>query len=148
MLARHRDAVTLASINTGSTLYPSAPPRGTETFVPIEQVDWEAARLRRTVFLVRVGLGVAQFGDRKSGPRWSPFGPRDRIPEDRRPLETLALQRFPCIGETGFEPATARPPAGCATRLRHSPWLCSSVDRSGRRESNPFLELGRLACSR
>src|SRR5512143_3352460 len=26
------------------------------------------------------------------------------------------------IGETGFEPATARPPAGCATRLRHSPW--------------------------
>ncbi len=25
------------------------------------------------------------------------------------------------IGETGFEPATARPPAGCATRLRHSP---------------------------
>ena len=27
------------------------------------------------------------------------------------------------VGETGFEPATARPPAGCATRLRHSPWL-------------------------
>src|SRR5439155_5125641 len=27
------------------------------------------------------------------------------------------------IGETGFEPATARPPAGCATRLRHSPLL-------------------------
>ena len=27
-----------------------------------------------------------------------------------------------CIGETGFEPATARPPAECATRLRHSPW--------------------------
>ncbi len=25
------------------------------------------------------------------------------------------------VGETGFEPATARPPAGCATRLRHSP---------------------------
>jgi site-specific DNA recombinase len=37
------------------------------------------------------------------------------------------------VGETGFEPATARPPAGCATRLRHSPWPCSS----GRRESNP-----------
>src|SRR3954470_293487 len=27
------------------------------------------------------------------------------------------------IGETGFEPATARPPAGCATRLRHSPYV-------------------------
>ena len=33
------------------------------------------------------------------------------------------------IGETGFEPATARPPAGCATRLRHSPW-CSSILRT------------------
>jgi hypothetical protein len=30
---------------------------------------------------------------------------------------------FSNIGETGFEPATARPPAECATRLRHSPWL-------------------------
>jgi energy-coupling factor transporter ATP-binding protein EcfA2 len=38
------------------------------------------------------------------------------------------------VGETGFEPATARPPAGCATRLRHSPWLFC---QSGRRESNP-----------
>jgi site-specific DNA recombinase len=27
------------------------------------------------------------------------------------------------VGETGFEPATFRPPAGCATRLRHSPGL-------------------------
>ena len=32
------------------------------------------------------------------------------------------LQAFCLVGETGFEPATARPPAGCATRLRHSPW--------------------------
>ncbi len=30
------------------------------------------------------------------------------------------------IGETGFEPATARPPAECATRLRHSPWALHS----------------------
>ena len=37
------------------------------------------------------------------------------------------------VGETGFEPATARPPAGCATRLRHSPYVL----QSGRRESNP-----------
>src|SRR5207244_11131707 len=49
---------------------------------------------------------------------------------------------FTSIGETGFEPATARPPAGCATSLRHSPWQAS-----GRRELNPFLELGRLPCS-
>ncbi len=38
------------------------------------------------------------------------------------------LQAFPTIGETGFEPATARPPAGCATRLRHSPWLAQAGD--------------------
>jgi site-specific DNA recombinase len=36
------------------------------------------------------------------------------------------------IGETGFEPATARPPAECATRLRHSPWLpCILAHRRG-----------------
>src|SRR5258708_2662389 len=34
------------------------------------------------------------------------------------------------IGETGFEPATARPPAGCATRLRPSPWLTKAGDRN------------------
>jgi site-specific DNA recombinase len=34
---------------------------------------------------------------------------------------------FKLVGETGFEPATARPPAGCATRLRHSPWLAPSL---------------------
>src|SRR3954451_20714972 len=27
------------------------------------------------------------------------------------------------VGATGFEPATFRPPAGCATRLRHAPAL-------------------------
>ena len=34
------------------------------------------------------------------------------------------------IGETGFEPATARPPAGCATRLRHSPWSGDDIPQS------------------
>jgi hypothetical protein len=38
---------------------------------------------------------------------------------------------FPYIGETGFEPATARPPAGCATRLRHSPWSGLILSASG-----------------
>jgi hypothetical protein len=36
-----------------------------------------------------------------------------------------------CIGETGFEPATARPPAECATRLRHSPWVFHSAGSAG-----------------
>src|SRR5262245_23677023 len=42
-------------------------------------------------------------------------------------IRSLSVEKpiFPglsLVGETGFEPATARPPAGCATRLRHSPW--------------------------
>ena len=43
------------------------------------------------------------------------------------------------IGATGFEPATARPPAECATRLRHAPCgLSLRLKRgSGRRGSNP-----------
>ena len=43
------------------------------------------------------------------------------------------------IGETGFEPATARPPAECATRLRHSPWLFAILThrpRDGERGGN------------
>src|SRR5579884_2815181 len=42
----------------------------------------------------------------------------DEITQPKTPPE----RGFPAVGETGFEPATARPPAGCATRLRHSPW--------------------------
>jgi hypothetical protein len=38
------------------------------------------------------------------------------------PGMSIPVQKTAAIGETGFEPATARPPAGCATRLRHSPW--------------------------
>jgi len=49
---------------------------------------------------------------------------RPTRPKEKTPPE----QGFPCIGETGFEPATARPPAGCATRLRHSPWPCRAGD--------------------
>ena len=34
------------------------------------------------------------------------------------------------VGATGFEPATFRPPAECATRLRHAPsWVDLSLDR-------------------
>src|ERR1700679_3064733 len=45
------------------------------------------------------------------------------------PAKTPPQRGFRLIGETGFEPATARPPAGCATRLRHSPWLRRSYSR-------------------
>src|SRR3954462_5079052 len=32
------------------------------------------------------------------------------------------------IGATGFEPATARPPAECATRLRHAPKRATGLE--------------------
>jgi hypothetical protein len=47
LLARHGAAVSLTAINTGSTLYPSAPARGRETFVPVARFDFDAARRRR-----------------------------------------------------------------------------------------------------
>jgi hypothetical protein len=70
-----------------------------------------------------------------------------RLPEpdqlQRSPIRlTTSLRHTPrmadapevvvCIGETGFEPATARPPAECATRLRHSPWLLRILTDSGK----------------
>ena len=57
---------------------------------------------------------------RRLHPVCTPWEPRDLGTERRKPRLCGA---FAFIGETGFEPATARPPAGCATRLRHSPWL-------------------------
>jgi hypothetical protein len=53
---------------------------------------------------------------------WTPVGPRRRCGADTVPSPKFRVcSAFSGIGETGFEPATARPPAGCATRLRHSP---------------------------
>src|SRR5207245_7532309 len=71
-------------------------------------------------------------------PNWTPAATSQSPRIAKEPENSGSL----LIGETGFEPATARPPAGCATRLRHSPWQAS-----GRRELNPFLELGRLPCN-
>src|SRR3954462_3187874 len=73
-------------------------------------------------------------------PNWTPPAQLSASEKQRAPV-LAGLSR---VGETGFEPATARPPAGCATRLRHSPWC---VLQSGRRESNPPYELGRLGCN-
>lgn len=47
LLRRHGDTAALASINTGATLYPSAPMRGPETFAPVAQFDFDEARKRR-----------------------------------------------------------------------------------------------------
>src|SRR5205807_6157396 len=48
-----------------------------------------------------------------------------------RQISKAALGRL--IGETGFEPATARPPAGCATRLRYSPRFGPILRRTSER---------------
>src|SRR3954469_19006276 len=53
---------------------------------------------------------------------WTPRVPSAPVKPVSRLMEQRILQGL-LIGETGFEPATARPPAGCATRLRHSPML-------------------------
>src|SRR5687768_12211989 len=52
-------------------------------------------------------------------PGLSIFG-RDTAVSGLRSGSQIAAGTYFSIGETGFEPATARPPAGCATRLRHS----------------------------
>src|SRR3954451_24924277 len=51
--------------------------------------------------------------------------PDSTNPAEARFVRQPRLRVFLGVGETGFEPATARPPAGCATRLRHSPWSVS-----------------------
>src|SRR6202043_1357209 len=53
----------------------------------------------------------------------SPFVPRGPIRHHLSEREKSLFAGYLVVGETGFEPATARPPAGCATRLRHSPRL-------------------------
>ncbi len=60
------------------------------------------------------------------------FEPRSTAPQDQR-LEIVKWDEvkkekahrktmgFILVGATGFEPATPRPPAECATGLRHAP---------------------------
>src|SRR5262245_3975322 len=48
----------------------------------------------------------------------------------RRRLIATPRQVLRSVGARGFEPPTARPPAGCATRLRHAPWPCPGYHRA------------------
>src|SRR5580704_4704598 len=81
------------------------------------RISWRIhTRIRRVVYAF-----ISRFV-----PQLFPSGQKDR---PRPTQKTAHFQAFRLIGETGFEPATARPPAGCATRLRHSPW-CSSILRT------------------
>jgi hypothetical protein len=66
----------------------------------------------------RTGLAITRPPAAKDCPRIVPVRVSEPLP---RTTKAPGYQGFRVIGETGFEPATARPPAGCATRLRHSP---------------------------
>ena len=70
--------------------------------------------------------GTPRKPDRPLAWRSGRHHPAIPSPEPNRALsgrpQPLPASSEASIGETGFEPATARPPAGCATRLRHSPW--------------------------
>src|SRR4051812_20363393 len=60
-------------------------------------------------------------------PTWTPPPHLSASEKQRAPKKSgLSL-----VGETGFEPATARPPAGCATRLRHSPYVSERERATG-----------------
>lgn len=47
LLAAHLERVRLSPINSGATLYPNAPLRGSDTFQSIEDYDYEAFRKKR-----------------------------------------------------------------------------------------------------
>ena len=82
--------------------------------------------------------GPPQLASRSSNPPllspgsqrdWTEIGPSRLSEQLGFQPKRAGIADFCRIGETGFEPATARPPAGCATRLRHSPWLRRSYPR-------------------
>lgn len=58
LVRAHGDRIRLCGINSGATLYPNATPRGSRTFLPIDQYDYEAARRRRGAREALVELAV------------------------------------------------------------------------------------------
>jgi hypothetical protein len=87
------------------------------------------ARLRHGSFVPRFVSQRPDFGSSEDqGSIWVGAGKGPESPISIGILGLVVLRKArlstgTSVGETGFEPATARPPAGCATRLRHSPWL-------------------------
>jgi hypothetical protein len=49
LVSAYAERVRLSAINSGSTLYPNAPKRGSSTFLPIEAYPYEEIRRRRPV---------------------------------------------------------------------------------------------------
>ena len=61
----------------------------------------------------------------------------------RRESESPAFAGLSEVGATGFEPATFRPPAECATRLRHAPGVLRIAGRGGWDERSEYATANR-----
>jgi hypothetical protein len=73
------------------------------------------------------------------------------IPHEQKTAANRAVRTE--VGAVGFEPTTFRPPAECATRLRHAPVRVSlrrptaARSEAGDGTRTRFLQLGRLMCN-
>jgi hypothetical protein len=47
LLARHRDSISVCAFNSGSALYPNAPRRGPDSFVPLRAYPFDRCRARQ-----------------------------------------------------------------------------------------------------
>ena len=47
LLARHRDSISLCAFNSGSALYPNAPRRGADSFLPVDVYPFDRYRVRQ-----------------------------------------------------------------------------------------------------
>jgi hypothetical protein len=81
----------------------------------------------------QIHAGLAWYHGWYHGARSKLFPPTPRC---RKPASGAG---FRLVGATGFEPATFRPPAGCATRLRHAPGGSESTTEGSRSETLRML---------
>jgi Family of unknown function (DUF7002) len=47
LLSRHRESISLCAFNSGSALYPNAPQRGPDSFVPLDAYPFDNYRIRQ-----------------------------------------------------------------------------------------------------
>ena len=84
---------------------------------PIRTETRRSSLRRRRARLARPGCSTPGRGHARPGSGRVRTGGHERA-------NGAGTRRFPRrkrVGARGFEPPTARPPAGCATRLRHAP---------------------------
>jgi hypothetical protein len=58
LVRAHAGRIRLSPINSGATLYPNAPARGTQTFLPIEDYPWREHHRRKTISRAVTELAV------------------------------------------------------------------------------------------